>query len=122
MKEMAVAGNELDNPIHSVRRDGDALIAVVVGDVDVHRSWAFQRSLMALLDQSPQRIILDLADVSYMDSSGLAGLIKLLSQVRRLRIDLWLCRPTVPVRSLLEITRLDQVFSVADSLEEALSG
>jgi len=108
------------NPLKAVRVEGDTLIAEVAGDVDVHRSSAFQQSLLDLLDESPRRIILDLVGVTYMDSSGLAGLIKLLSHVRRMEIDLWLCRPTAPVRSLMEITRLDSVFNMSDSLAEAM--
>ena len=76
---------------------------------------------MELLDRRPRQIVLDLGDVPYMDSAGLAGLIKLLGHVRRLDIDLWLCRPTDAVRSLLEITRLDTVFQVSQSLEEVVS-
>ena len=110
-----------DSPVKQVKRDADTLIVDVVGDVDMRRSAAFQQSLMGLLDESPRRIVLDLAEVRYIDSSGLAGLIKLLSHVRRTHIDLWLCRPTPAVRSLLEITRLDSVFSVTDSMAEALA-
>jgi len=116
-----VANDGTDNPVRQVTRDGDALIVAVVGDVDMRRSTAFQQSLTAVLDEMPDRIILDLAEVRYMDSSGLAGLIKLLSNVRRLEIGLWLCRPTAPVRNLLEITRLDTVFRVVDTLAEALA-
>ncbi|NLF32769.1 MAG: STAS domain-containing protein [Planctomycetes bacterium] len=109
------------NPIRAIEQRGRTLVVSIAGDVDVHRSSAFQRSLMELLDRRPRQIVLDLGDVPYMDSAGLAGLIKLLGHVRRLDIDLWLCRPTDAVRSLLEITRLDTVFQVSQSLEEVVS-
>ena len=115
-----MANDNPNSPLKHVRRQGNVLVVEIAGDVDFHHSTAFQKSLMALLDESPGRIVLDLAGVGYMDSSGLAGLIKLLSHVRRGRIDLWLCRPTAPVRSLLELTRLDTVFRIVDTLEEAL--
>lgn len=109
------------NPVRAIEQRGRTLVVSVAGDVDVHRSSAFQRSLMDLLDREPRRIVLDLGEVPYMDSAGLAGLIKLLGHVRRLEIDLWLCRPSDAVRSLLEITRLDTVFQVSETVEEVMS-
>ncbi len=116
-----MAHERVINPIRVIEQRGRTLVVGVAGDVDVHRSTAFQRSLMELLDREPERIVLDLGEVRYMDSAGLAGLIKLLGHVRRLEIDLWLCCPTDAVRSLLEITRLDTVFQVSKTVEEVLS-
>ena len=62
-----------------------AFTAVVqaAGEIDLNCSLEFQQALLNLLDQHPQRIVINLSDVSYMDSSGVASLVKLLSRVRR---------------------------------------
>lgn len=109
-----------DSPVKRVTRQGQTVIASVAGDVDMHRSTAFQQSLMELFDLAPSRIVLDLAGVRYIDSSGLASMIKLLSRVRMDGIDLRLCNLTKPVRSMLEITRLDTVFTICASVAEAI--
>lgn len=110
-----------NNPVRQVRAHGDALVVDVAGDVDLHRSVEFQQSLLKLLDDRPQRIVLNLADVPYMDSSGVASLVKLLSRTGKAKIGLSLCGLNQRVRSIFEITRLDTVFPICGSVEEALA-
>lgn len=110
-----------NNPIQRVRTSGQTLVVDVAGDIDLHRSPEFQQSLMKLLDHRPRRIVINLAGVKYMDSSGVASLVKLLSRVRRDQIDLKLCNLTDRVRSVFEITRLDSVFPICGTEQEALA-
>jgi anti-sigma B factor antagonist len=90
------------------------------GDIDLHRSATFQQTLLALLDRDPERIVIDLRNVPYMDSSGIATLVKVLSRTRKSGTDLRLFGLSARVRSLFEITRLDTVFPIAASEAEAL--
>ncbi|KPK83598.1 MAG: hypothetical protein AMJ81_07870 [Phycisphaerae bacterium SM23_33] len=91
-----------------------------VGDIDMQRSADFQRGLMEVLDRRPRQIVVDLSGVAYMDSSGVASLVKLLARVRREKIGLRLAGLTSRVRSVFEITRLDSVFDIFGSAQEAL--
>ena len=116
---MANAGT----PIRSVRWAGAAGKTAVVevnGDIDLQRSKDFQRGLTALFEGAPKGIVLDLSGVPYMDSSGVASLVKLLSRVRRERISLRLAGLTARVRSVFETTRLDAVFDIFPTPQEAL--
>lgn len=108
------------SPIRQIRQEGRALIVEVVGDVDLHRSAEFQQSLMKLLDGAPRQIVIDLDQVPYMDSSGVASLVKLLTRTGKAGVDLKLCRLSDRVRSIFEITRLNKVFPICESIEEAL--
>jgi anti-sigma B factor antagonist len=107
--------------VSGVRSEGQALVVSLTGDVDLHRSAELQQSLLALVDKAPRVIVLDLSGVSYMDSSGVASLVKLLGHVRVRNIALKLCGLTARVRSMFEITRLDSVFSIHPSVAEALA-
>jgi len=112
-----------DSPVENVRwagPDGRTVIIEAVGEIDLRCSAAFQQALLEPLEKKPERMIVDLAGVSYMDSSGVASLVKLLSRVRRGKIDLKLASLRPRVRSVFEITRLDTVFDVADTVQEAL--
>jgi len=90
------------------------------GDIDLHRSAGFQQALLDVAELRPKRIVLDLSGVGYMDSSGVASLVKLLARARRDEVDLRLSGLTSRVRSVFEITRLDTVFEIYTDLEEAL--
>ena len=109
-----------DSPVRAVRWSGRTAVVEVSGDVDLHRSAAFQQSLLEVVDRRPERIVVDLGGVGYMDSSGVASLVKLLSRTRLQKITLCLAALCPRVRSVFEITRLDTVFDVYDTEEEAL--
>ena len=109
------------SPVQGVRWEGPAAIVDVAGDIDLHRSMEFQGSLLEVLEKRPQRIVVNLSGVPYMDSSGVASLVKLLSRTRKCGAQLCLVGLTKRVQSLFEITRLDVVFTICNSEKEALS-
>jgi anti-sigma B factor antagonist len=109
------------SPVREVRWAGQAAVVDVEGDIDLSRSAPFQQSLLELLDRQPDRIVVNLADVPYMDSSGVASLVKLLSRARRLGVPVFLMGLGRRVRSIFEITRLDSVFDICETEQEALS-
>jgi len=112
-----------DSPIRSIEwmgADRRAVVVKVAGDIDLGRSAEFQRALLELPAQRPERIVVDLSGVPYMDSSGVASLVKLLSRVRRSGVGLKLVGLTPRVRGVFEITRLDKVFDILPSGREAL--
>lgn len=109
-----------DSPIESVKWTEKTVVVEISGDIDLHRSVALQQGLLGLLDEKPQHVVIDLSAVPYMDSSGVASLVKLLSRTRKIGVDLTLVAPSPKVRSILEITRLDSIFKLTDSIEEAV--
>jgi anti-anti-sigma factor len=58
-------------------------------------------------------VMLDLADVNFIDSSGLGALIIALKMLRTAGGDLYLCSIAEPVRILLSMTRMDRLFENA---------
>jgi anti-sigma B factor antagonist len=109
-----------DQPVRQVRWVGRAAIVDVQGDIDLNRSADFQQSLLEVLGRRPERIVVNLSGVPYMDSSGVASLVKLLSRSRKQDVRLHLAGLTKRVRSIFEITRLDSVFEIHPTEEEAL--
>ena len=100
--------------------DKRTVLLTAAGDIDLHRSAGFQQALLEVAGMGPRRIVLDLSQVGYMDSSGVASLVKLLARVRRDKVDLKLSGLTARVRSVFEITRLDTVFDIYPDAQEAL--
>ena len=66
-----------------------------------------------LLASGNNLVMLDLADVNSIDSSGLGALIIALKMLRTAGGDLYLCSIAEPVRSLLSMTRMDRLFENA---------
>ncbi|TVQ79393.1 MAG: anti-sigma factor antagonist [Phycisphaeraceae bacterium] len=100
------------------RRDGLVLVAPS-GDIDLSCSRDLQQSMRQALDGKPERVVVDLSRVPYMDSSGVATLVEAMQIARKQSTRLILCGLQDKVRSIFEIARLDRVFTIARSLEEA---
>ena len=74
-----------------------------------------------LLDEGTLKVVIDLGRVNRMNSSGLGILINALTTYKQNGGDLKLANPTPIVKSLLDITRLNDIFEIYDSLESALN-
>jgi anti-anti-sigma factor len=61
-----------------------------------------------------RRLLLDMSDLAFMDSTGLGALVRLNQRARELGLELLLVRPSPPVVRLLELTGLEQQFAVSD--------
>lgn len=99
---------------------GDATVLVVDGQVDMHTSPELRRHLRAALDRRKTPVIVDLATVSFIDSSGLATLIEALQGVGRYKGELRLAAPQAPVKNLFRLSNLTSIFQIYESREAAL--
>jgi len=66
-------------------------------------------------------IVLHMGEVGFIDSSGLGTMVRSLTSIRRAHGDLKLCNVTEPVRKVLEMSRLTQVFEAHESEEKAVA-
>lgn len=109
----------MPTPVRNVRWTDTTAIVEVAGDVDLSVSAAFQQALLQILDKKPKRVIINLQAVPYMDSSGVASLVKMLARARKSEASLRLVGLSDRVRSVFEITRLDGVFEIFATETEA---
>jgi len=89
---------------------------IVLGE----ESEAFRERIKRLVEEGRTRIILNLADLSYLDSVGLSSLVASYTSARKQGGDLKLLQLTKKIHNLLQITRLSTVFEIYDTLEDAV--
>jgi len=104
----------------SIDKRDEGVVVRPSGEIDLSRSPAFRERLRSVLDRSSRRVVVDLGQVPYMDSSGVATLVEALQIARQNQIPLVLCSLQDKVRSVFEIARLDSVFTIAANCDEAL--
>lgn len=80
---------------------------------------ALRVKVKTLMEAGKTRMIVDLAEISYIDSAGLATLVWIYTSARKMGGDVKLLHLTKRVRDLLQITRLITVFETYDTLEAA---
>ena len=108
--------------ITGTRRQGDAAIIAVRGEIDLHNSPELRQEVLALLtDTSVKKLVLNLAEVPYMDSSAIAVLVEALQKLRKIGGKICLTNLQPRVKGLLEIARLDSIFVLAKDEADALS-
>lgn len=100
---------------------GDATVVTPIGEVDLTASPVLRQELKKLQSAPPKRLVVDLSQVPYMDSSGVATLVEAMQIARRNNTRLVLCGMQPKVRSIFEIARLDTVFAIAPDADAALA-
>lgn len=107
--------------IKNVRVKETNLLATVHGEIDLHNSPDLRGLLLRMLDQAkPKKLILNLEDVPYMDSSAIAVLVETLQKLRKTGGSVSLTNLQPRVKGLLEIARLETIFSLCATEAEAL--
>ncbi len=105
----------------NIDRNGPISVVHVSGDIDLKSSPELRATILDLFENRRQeRVILNLAGVHYIDSSGVASLVEGLQEAKKRNARFILCALNEAPRHVLELTRLTKVFEVAPSLEEAL--
>jgi anti-sigma B factor antagonist len=101
------------------KRDG-LTVAALRGELDVTDAARVAAELAAVVARE-HVVILDLAGLEFIDSSGLAALVNVRKHARHAGGDLLLAGPQRQVLRLLSVTRLIEVFSVHACVSEAAS-
>lgn len=102
-------------------RNGYFVLAVS-GEVDVATVPRMREQLHSLVAQGDNRIVVDLDAVDFLDSTGLGVLVGALKRVRSSGGDLQLICTQPRIRKVFEVTGLTKVFSIHDTLDEAVAG
>jgi len=92
-------------------------VVKVFGEVDIETSPALEEQLRSVLDQGHPSLLVDLAGVTFLDSTGLSVLIGGLRRCQDLGGELHLISPRPNVRKVLEVTGLMDTFHVEPGSE-----
>jgi len=104
----------------STREETGHVILRLEGEVDLHHSPTLRKALMDLMLVN-RAVIVDLGQVEYIDSSGIASLVEAYQMTRRNGGRFVLANISLAAMRVLQLARLDKVFTLADSVEAALS-
>lgn len=90
------------------------------GDIDINTSPQVKKAFDKLAQSKSGKVLINLQKVAYIDSSGLATLVEILKNFKNFGGKLRLCNLSNKVKSLFEITKLEKLFEIMDTEEEAL--
>jgi anti-sigma B factor antagonist len=102
--------------------NGVAIIKVNLKRATVDVVKDFKNFLFNLIDnEQKKKIILDLSNVEFVDSSFLGAVVSGLKKVTAIKGDIKVVELQAPVRAMFELTRLYKVFEIFDNKQDAIN-
>lgn len=106
--------------ISSETRGSALVLHIQEPRVDMVVARKFREGLSGYLQDKPKRIVLDLKETEYFDSSALGALVAFMKDVKAYGGQLVLCNLSRSLLTLLKLSKLDLLFEISDDLEKSV--
>ncbi|WP_374653902.1 STAS domain-containing protein [Dongia sp.] len=106
--------------VASIKEEQGRIVIALEGDIDLENAGEVRKTLLANLKQKKD-LLVDLSAVTYIDSSGIASLVEGLQVARKQKNELSLVSVSPRARRVLELARLDKVFTIHADVAAALA-
>jgi len=108
--------------VPTARKEGDAVILSLRGEIDLHNSPEVRKQVLDLINQNkPVKLVMNLDQVPYMDSSAIAVLVESVQKMRKSGGRVCLTNVQPRVKSVLDIAHLNSIFTITTNEQEAKS-
>jgi anti-sigma B factor antagonist len=105
----------------NTRNKGDIVILDIAGEIDLYNAPEIKDIINKLIDEKKFNVIINLEQVSYIDSSGIGALISSLSNLKKYQGGLKIINVFASVRKVFELTKLTSFFEIYDLEDDAVS-
>ena len=105
---------------YSTRKQAQYSVIILTGEVDLQVSPQVRKQVLDTLGTG-ENVLVDLAGVEYIDSSGIASLVEGLKVARDKQLEFGLIAVSSAAMQVLSLARLDQVFSIHESVEQHIT-
>jgi anti-sigma B factor antagonist len=105
----------------NTRNKGDIVILDIAGEIDLYNAPEIKDIINKLIDEKKFNVIINLEQVSYIDSSGIGALISSLSNLKKYQGGLKIINVFASVRKVFELTKLTSFFEIYDLEDDAVN-
>ncbi len=105
---------------HNIREEASAVVVAFEGDVDLESSRQARKVLLECVGRK-RALLVDLSQVTYIDSSGVAALVESFQSARKGGTTFALAAVSEATMRVLQLARLDKVFTIFASVEDGLA-
>lgn len=107
-------------PVAGVDRNGGAVVVRLAGELDLYNAHEVRDVLLAESGKGPERLVVELSRVTFVDSTALGVMIEARSKLPNKRAFL-VASPQLETRRALEVSGLDRHFGVYETVDDALA-
>ena len=104
----------------STKQEGEFIIVSLAGEVDLHYSPQARKCILDSLNKE-SHVLVDLSQVKYIDSSGIASLVEGFQLARSKKLQFGLVGVSDAARQVLQLARLDKVFPIKDHVSDFIN-
>ncbi len=105
---------------HNISENGGATVVSFSGDIDLQTSPDARKVLLGVVGNGTS-ILVDLGNVGYIDSSGVASLVECLQNAKKAGQKMALVSLSDGTMRVLQLARLDRVFTICDTVEDGIA-
>jgi anti-sigma B factor antagonist len=106
-------------PVRAIEELNGSVIVRLAGELDLYNADDIRRALAQAIDSAPEKIVVDMAAVDFVDSTALGVLIE--ARAKLGRAGVLLAAPQLETRRTLQVSGLDRHLPVHDSVDAALA-
>ena len=103
----------------SYEKNGVLVVKIDEERLDASTAPDFKKYVLDFVSEGKRKILLNLGQVDFIDSSGLGAIVTVLKRISE-DGDLCICNPTEPVKNMFKLTRMERVFKIFGSEDEAI--
>jgi len=107
-------------PVRGVESRNGAVVVRLGGELDLYNAEAIRDALVGVIAEAPRRLVVDMTDVEFVDSTVLGVLVEAHSRLGQ--DTLRLAAPQLEARRALQVSGLDRHLPVHDTVDDALAG
>ena len=119
-REMTNESTLNEHPVAGIDRRNGAVVIHLVGELDLYNSPEVRAALLELCTEQPERLVVDLSQVDFVDSTALGVLIEARAKLENRQAFL-LAAPGLETHRALTISGLDQHLAVHETIDSALA-
>jgi anti-sigma B factor antagonist len=119
-QEMTNESTLNEHPVAGIERRNGAVVIHLVGELDLYNAPQVRAALLELCSEQPERLVVDLSEVDFVDSTALGVLIEARTTLAD-RQTFLLAAPGLETHRALAISGLDQHLAVHETVDSALS-
>jgi anti-sigma B factor antagonist len=105
----------------SSRTKGEVVILDISGEIDLYNAPEIKDIINKLIEQKRYNVVINLKDVTYIDSSGIGALISSLSNLKKYQGGLKIINVFASVRKVFELTKLTSFFDIYDNEDDSVN-
>jgi len=110
-----------DFSLHQETLDGTRFVVAVTGEIDLFTAPELKAALLEAIDAGRTRVVVDLTDTTFLDSTALGVLIGTVKRLRARDGRLTLVNTDPNIARTFDITGLDQIFTICETRDEAIA-